>query len=65
MATLKLEFLRTAWSSGARRGEADSAKAREAIHAAYKKSGGPTADLKRVYGEYLEYKRARAATAKN
>ena len=35
----------------------DSAKARKAVHEAHIKSGGPTPELMRVYGEYLEYKR--------
>jgi hypothetical protein len=41
----------------------DSVKAREFVRDSYKKSGGhPTGELKRVYGEYLEYKRAKTGS---
>jgi hypothetical protein len=65
MATMRLAFWRAGSAGEPFRVAADSVKAREAIHAAGKKSGGPTPELKRVYGEYLDYKRARAATSKN
>jgi hypothetical protein len=42
----------------------DSARARKVVHEAHVRSGGPTPELKRVYGEYLEYKRLRDAAIK-
>jgi hypothetical protein len=43
-----------------------SIKARDAVHSAFVKSGGkPTAELKRVYGAFLKYKRDKAAARKD
>jgi hypothetical protein len=64
--------IRWAWMSprswGFRHSRVDtteSAKARRVVHDAYTKSGGPTPELKRVYGEYLKYKRAKIREAKD
>jgi hypothetical protein len=44
----------------------DSTKAREFVKDSYKKAGGrPTDELERVYGEYLEYKRAKTNSRKD
>jgi hypothetical protein len=44
----------------------DSIKAREFVRNSYKRAGGrPTAELERVYGEYLEYKRAKTDSKKD
>ncbi len=65
MATMKLLGLWPWGGSSDRSYAPDSVKARKVVHEAHIKSGGPTPELRRVYGEYLEYKRARIATAKN
>lgn len=43
----------------------DTKKGREVIRESAKKSGGPTPELKRVYGEFLAYKRTIDASRKN
>jgi|SwirhisoilCB3_FD_contig_31_4070033_length_241_multi_3_in_0_out_0_1 hypothetical protein len=59
MATLKLPFgLNSLWR-GDYAIKGDSRLAREFTLQAYKKTGGPTAELKRVYGAYLDNERRR------
>jgi hypothetical protein len=65
MAAIKLTFWRKKDTPDSHTSSVDSIKARKALHEAYNKSGGPTTELKRVYGEYLGYKRARATSPKN
>lgn len=63
---MKLRGLFWLWGGSSDRSRApDSVKARKVVHEAHIKSGGPTPELKRVYGEYLEYERAKDATSKN
>lgn len=65
MATMKLRGL-WPWGGWSSRAHApDSTKARTIVHEAHIKSGGPTPELRRVYGEYLEYERARGAASKD
>lgn len=57
MATLQfslMQFLRVKPSKDGNK------RAREFANWAYKKTGGPTPDLKRVYGAYLANERRRA-----
>ncbi|WLA62366.1 hypothetical protein [Bradyrhizobium diazoefficiens] len=60
MATLRMSML-----TGLFRPSADSKtggdyrRARVLVEKAHKKSGGPTAELKRVYGAYLDNERRR------
>ena len=63
MAELRLNFL-AGWATANTR--SDSAKARKFVKESYKKAGGrPTAELERIYGEYVKYKRAKSASRKD
>jgi hypothetical protein len=64
MAAIKLTFWRRSGASTSHTPTGDSLKGREIIRSAYKKSGGPTKEFNRVYGEYLAYKRAHPDPAK-
>jgi hypothetical protein len=64
MATMGLRGLWPWGGSSHDKHASDSKKARKVVHEAHVRSGGPTPELKRVYGEYLEYKRAKNSTAK-
>lgn len=65
MAVIKLTSFWQSPPSSSQVVSGDSVRGREIIHEAHKKSGGPTKELKRIYGEYLEYKRARSAKGKD
>ena len=61
MATMGIRGL-WPWANSLRdKNASDFVKARKIVHEAHVRSGGPTPELKRVYGEYLEYKRARGS----
>jgi hypothetical protein len=63
MATMRLSLW--SWADrGHKSVAADSPKARKVIHEAFKRSGGPTPELRRIYREYLDYKRAKGLAAK-
>jgi hypothetical protein len=55
MATLKMSFFTDLLKPTAN----GTKRARVIVEQAYKKTGGPTADLKRVYGAYLDNERRR------
>lgn len=64
MATMGLRGLWPWGGSSRDKHASDSTKARKVVHEAHVRSGGPTPELKRVYREYLEYKRAKGSAAK-
>lgn len=56
MATLRMSMLTGLFRADPAEGDR---RARVLVQKAYKKAGGPTADLKRVYGAYLDNERRR------
>jgi len=61
MATLNLNMLTGLFRDSNPKNE-DSKVAREFARKAHEKTGGPTSELKRVYGAYLDNERRRKDT---
>lgn len=59
MATLKMPFHGLTGRLLGMNAKGDSKVARDFAANAYKKTGGPTPELKRVYGAYLDNERRR------
>lgn len=59
MATLRMSFFTGLFRPGETKGDDASRRARLALKEVHKKTGGPTPELKRVYGAYLDNERRR------
>jgi hypothetical protein len=65
MAAIRLNFWRRSSATERHTSTASSVRGRELIREGFKRSGGPTEEFKRVYGEYLAYKKAKPAADKD